>query len=306
MDDWDQLAEMIQEGEIASLDMNSIAHLLRGRQRAAKIAHVLSLLGTSVSLSSLDLWGVLRIPGSRPQGALVPGGTVDSPTSALNALLRANSTLRVLDIGGNAFGDDTCAALVGAMLDGLCVMERVVMSQNDLTDRSGAALARLIAQAGRLQHLELKRNRLGNVAAAAIASALAGNRSMLSLSLVQNSIGAKGGAALAASLETNTSLCALELKYNLLGKEGGHHTAINSRCQANATRGGFAPSRRATSLQLGQCRWRSDLTRGGYSLGELVVVSTMGTPLQISAAVAAGEAHARAKVRHTPASWHCR
>eukprot|EP01048_Picozoa_sp_COSAG05_P004425 COSAG05_NODE_238_length_13155_cov_489.969899_2_plen_518_part_00 len=283
-----ELSERIASGDIKSLDMKVISHLLGQADpvQQSLLSSVLSLLRSGSSVISLDLWGALRPP---PAG--VPK-EITSPLVALVEMLRWNPTLCVLDVGGNGLGDEACADIVDAVVGGGSrVMERIVLSQNELTDRSATAVARLISGMGCLQHLELKGNALGNAAATAIGAALCENRVLISLSLARNSISPKGAAELARGAEANNTLCNLDLKHNLLGKNTATQAQITARCRDNARRGTVAnppslSSSHASSVQpTGLAHTPSSPFTSlppGRSLAAAAIggLSTMGTPLK--------------------------
>lgn len=84
------------------------------------------------------------------------------------------------------------------------------LPDNRITDDGAFAIAALLRGNTRLTSLQLARNRIGDGGAAAIAGALEANSTLESLSLHENSIGAAGCQALAAALRANKTLKHLE------------------------------------------------------------------------------------------------
>jgi hypothetical protein len=233
-----ELAACVKAGTLQSLDLKHLGGDagLEGPGGRRDVVRLLRLLAPDRCVMSLDLWGVL------PSASLAPSRV----WTTLCATLRENTALCVLDVGANALGDVAASELVDALLGGGLAtnLQRLVLSQNALSDGFGASAARLIRDAACLQHLELKGNQLANGAAAAISAAVSTNHALQSLSLGRNSIGAKGATALAKALRSNHTLCQLELKHNLLEPRGLDSLLreMKERCHANLRRATVAAS----------------------------------------------------------------
>ena len=251
------LERLLFTNSIGALDLRD-----QGIVDAEWLSRLLRAICANRSVASLDLWGAMRE---------LPPQQAERVALQLHGALASNASLCVLDLGRNALGDAALAQLVEACRgDNAAPLQRVVLSDNELTERSGASLAALISGARCLQHLELKSNLLGNAAAAAIAKALADDRGLSALSLAHNSIGMKGAAALLAALETNTTMLSVELKNNLLGQPsdpGGRVQAqVEACCRLNGQRGTVAnPSHATASVANPPLRVASGGAGGGES-----------------------------------------
>lgn len=148
----------------------------------------------------------------------------DRCAQLLGDVLRANCTLRTLDLGFNRISDKGAALLATALVANKS-LESLYLSGNEISPVGAEALAQALTSNSTLKSLHLSGNNVGEEGARSLANGLARNTSLRSLYLGTNGIGASGMQALAAALQQNSSLEELTLGQNRIGSAGLKHLA---------------------------------------------------------------------------------
>lgn len=137
----------------------------------------------------------------------------DDGAFALARMLRCNQTLRVLDLVNSGIGADGLTAILVALTEANCTVERLYLGGNGLGVGSAPLLADMLRANTNLQALLLNVNSLGDAGAAIVAEALRTNRTLHELGLASNGIGAVGLCSLLEVTRTHPSLRILDLGY---------------------------------------------------------------------------------------------
>lgn len=200
----------------------------------------------------------------------------------LAGLLRANRTLKVLDVVNCGLLDEGLAALLDAFEGAGAnkTLRHLYLGTNGITERSAPRVAEFLAGECALESLYLSCNRLGDEGVEVIARGLAANRTVRRFSLASNRVGPRGAAALAKALTGHPTLQLLDLGFtkatvavgelgNYVGDEGARalsqmlaaneslrvldllHNYI-SQAGVNHLRAALAVNRTLVSLQLTQ------------------------------------------------------
>ncbi len=133
----------------------------------------------------------------------------------LAALLRANTTLQVLDLVNCGLLDDGLDIILDAFTGPGAnkTLRHLYLGTNGITDRSAPRIARFLAEDSALESFFLSCNRLGDDGVERIAEALAANTTLQRLSLASNCVGPRGAAALAEALAHHPSITLLDLGF---------------------------------------------------------------------------------------------
>ena len=163
----------------------------------------------------------------------------------LASVLKANTTVKVLNLSHNDdFGDAGAAGLgevlkcstslselylsdlnIGAagaagLVEGLkcnTSLSELNLSGSDIGDAGAAGLGEALKSSTSLSRLNLSHNNIGTAGAAGLGEGLKFNKSLIVLNLSCNTIGAAGAAGLGEGLKFNKSLTKLYLAYNNIG-----------------------------------------------------------------------------------------
>lgn len=158
----------------------------------------------------------------------------------MEALIARFPGLRQLDLSRCKYPDE---AALCSVLPGLKQLESLTLKDCGLTPRLGGTLAATLAQAPRLQVLNLTQNNLQGRGATLLADTLR-PRGLTHLNLRDNGITLDGTLALAAALRRNCGLLELDLSEN--GELGGYAAAA-------ALSGALVHNTTLRRLNLGGC-----------------------------------------------------
>ncbi|XP_068100309.1 NLR family CARD domain-containing protein 3 isoform X2 [Hyperolius riggenbachi] len=125
-----------------------------------------------------------------------------------------------LRMENNNFKDDVMELLATILRAKDCAIQRISLSENQLSNRGVKVLGRALMVNLTLSALDLHGNMIGPPGARALAEALRNNRVLLSLNLQNNQIKSEGAQYLSQALLQNRALTALNLKKNGIGWEG--------------------------------------------------------------------------------------
>lgn len=161
-------------------------------------------------------------------------------------LLRANSTLEVLDLVNCGLLDDGLEVVLGALMGEHAnkTLRHLYLGTNGITERSAPQISEFLAKDCALESFFLSCNRLGDDGVVRIAEGLAANRTIGRVSLASNCIGPRGAAALAEALKNHPSIVLLDLGFtkatvavgelgNFIGDDGAR--ALAGMLQHNTT-----------------------------------------------------------------------
>lgn len=157
----------------------------------------------------------------------------DRAFSALGAALRANLTLRYLDISDSGIGKPG-TKIIAEALESNSSLRTLDLDKNEICDEGARAIARLLANNCTIRRISLWHNPIGSRGAQFIAKALRVNAGLETLCLHDNLIDDAGAEAIAVALECNNrTLKSLGLCYNDIGCKGAE--AIARALKKNAT-----------------------------------------------------------------------
>jgi len=125
----------------------------------------------------------------------------------LAAALTHNRVVRDVDVRGNALGDlGACAIAIclGNQLD--CVVRRLHLSHNNITDSGASSISEMLAFNQSLVHVDLSNNAIGPAGAMEIAQALETNNTITQLNITNNPIGDEGAMAFFQAIKHNPRL----------------------------------------------------------------------------------------------------
>ena len=187
--------------------------------------------------------------------------------STLFLVLKSNTSLTSLDLGGNSIRDERTKSLSEAL------RVNVPLTSLDLRWNSiGAEGAHSLSEALKvnisLTSLDLARNSISDEGAHSLSEALRVNTSLTSLDLGGNTIRDEGANSLSEALRVNSSLTSLDLGGNSIRDEGAH--SLSEALRVNSS---------LTSLDLGGNSIRDE---GGHSLSEALRVNISLTSLDLS------------------------
>ncbi|XP_051763960.1 NACHT, LRR and PYD domains-containing protein 12-like isoform X33 [Ctenopharyngodon idella] len=141
--------------------------------------------------------------------------------AALASALRSNSLLRELDLTGNIIGGGGLTLLSDGLKDPHCKLEKLWLSQCNITDEGCAALASALRSNSHLRELNLSGNIIGDGGLTLLSDGLKDPHCKLEkLRLEDCNITAEGCAALASALRSNSHLRELDLTDNIIGGGG--------------------------------------------------------------------------------------
>jgi len=193
----------------------------KGTRTLAEVLEIASALRWGFGLEILDL-------SDNQIGE--EGGT------ALAKALNRNPSLKKLylkdnhigDVGAKAFAEVLTVKFGGASVwEGNIWLIILDLSNNQIGEEGGTALAKALNKYHSLKELYLKGNWIRNQGAIDFALALKENPSLETLDLSDNQIGEKGGSFLAKALEKNFSLKSLYLINNQIGNQGAVDFALS-------------------------------------------------------------------------------
>ncbi|XP_051763856.1 NACHT, LRR and PYD domains-containing protein 12-like isoform X23 [Ctenopharyngodon idella] len=141
--------------------------------------------------------------------------------AALASALRSNSLLRELDLTGNIIGGGGLTLLSDGLKDPHCKLEKLWLSQCNITDEGCAALASALRSNSHLRELNLSGNIIGDGGLTLLSDGLKDPHCKLEkLRLWGCNITAEGCAVLASALRSNSHLRELDLTDNKIGGGG--------------------------------------------------------------------------------------
>ncbi|XP_051763825.1 NACHT, LRR and PYD domains-containing protein 12-like isoform X19 [Ctenopharyngodon idella] len=141
--------------------------------------------------------------------------------AALASALRSNSHLRELNLSGNIIGDGGLTLLSDGLKDPHCKLEKLWLSQCNITDEGCAALASALRSNSHLRELNLSGNIIGDGGLTLLSDGLKDPHCKLEkLRLWGCNITAEGCAVLASALRSNSHLRELDLTDNKIGGGG--------------------------------------------------------------------------------------
>ncbi|XP_067260695.1 ribonuclease inhibitor-like isoform X6 [Chanodichthys erythropterus] len=137
---------------------------------------------------------------------------------ALTSALRSNSHLRELDLSENKIGDEGLMLLSDRLKDPHCKLEKLWLSQCNITAEGCAALTSALRSSSHLRELNLSENKTGDEGLTLLSDGLKDPHCKLeNLMLSKCNFTAEGCAALTSALRSNSHLREL----NLIGNEIG-------------------------------------------------------------------------------------
>ncbi|XP_051763715.1 NACHT, LRR and PYD domains-containing protein 12-like isoform X4 [Ctenopharyngodon idella] len=141
--------------------------------------------------------------------------------AALASALRSNSLLRELDLSENKIGGQGLTLLSDELKDPHCKLEKLWLSQCNITDEGCAALTSALRSNSHLTELNLSENKIGDEGLMLLSDGLMDPHCKLeNLMLSRCNITAEGCAALASALRSNSHLRELNLSGNIIGDGG--------------------------------------------------------------------------------------
>ncbi|XP_067864908.1 NACHT, LRR and PYD domains-containing protein 3-like [Heterodontus francisci] len=141
--------------------------------------------------------------------------------SCVGDLASALSTLKVLDLSYNKLGDSGVKLLSAALRNPNCKIQKLQLSNNELTASCIEDLAFAVNKNWSLMDLNLSCNKLGDSGVKLLSAALRNpDCKIQELQLSSNALTASCIEDLASTLSTNRSLTFLNLSYNKLGDSG--------------------------------------------------------------------------------------
>eukprot|EP00038_Savillea_parva_P003084 m.120817 g.120817 ORF g.120817 m.120817 type:complete len:621 (+) comp11067_c0_seq1:170-2032(+) len=152
------------------------------------------------------------------------GGAIDSFVDGLVDALRINSSIRRVELGHNAFGEDRGKAIAAALLVNRGV-ESMGIQFNSIGPAAGIDIANSLCRNNHITFLNLCDNNLDETVARAFGAMLKTNKTLIFLDLCENPLGSEGAAALAEGLADNKTLKGINLECTGLGPEGGEFLA---------------------------------------------------------------------------------
>lgn len=214
-------------------------HKLRGQAASAAAAppSIISLGSSHIDFTSCDLTvifaaALLASNGTATGLSAWDAGISDVGIGALSVYLRANLSLRKLNLSQNEISDES-GALLAHTLRHHPRLEMLVLHGNRIGVSGGVELGKLLGANARLQEVLLWGNTLGCEGAIGIARGLGAHDSALTkLDLRNNRIGDDGAAALGGALATSRSLHRLYLSWNRIGDAGAEALALGLRRNA--------------------------------------------------------------------------
>ncbi|XP_048051929.1 NACHT, LRR and PYD domains-containing protein 12-like isoform X2 [Megalobrama amblycephala] len=148
---------------------------------------------------------------------LIQCNITDKGCAALASALRSNSHLRELDLTVNKIGDEGLMLLSDGLMDPNCKLEKLMLSQCNITAEGCAALVSALRSNSHLRELDLSMNKIGDEGLMLLSDGLKDLHCKLEkLELGCCEITAEGCAALASALRSNSHLRELYLTGNSL------------------------------------------------------------------------------------------
>lgn len=138
---------------------------------------------------------------------------------AIVEALDGNESCKVLDLGGNRIGGGSAIRKFAKMLAQNNTLEKVDLSNNDLTSADVSYLADALKTNKSLTFLGLSGNRITDTGVEAIAKALRANTTLKTLQLNHNLIRDDGAEALSKML-TSSALASIALNFNGIRNRG--------------------------------------------------------------------------------------
>ena len=209
------------------------------------IACLATVLQANTTMKRLDI-------GRNLNGIAVNGA------KSLGKAISVNSSLEVLDIGGNSIGDEGVAHIANALQTNT-TMKALIVFECGISDKGAESLARALSVNSSLEELNISFNHIGDEGVAHIANALQTNTTMKVLDVLTCGISCEGAESLARALSVNNSLEVLNISGNIIGDEVAH---IANALQTNTT---------MTVLNVSNC----DVScKGAESLGRALSVNS--------------------------------
>lgn len=182
-----------------------------------------------------------------------------------------------MDYEKAAFGMQlTDAMYLAKMVAKTRTLNRLVLSENLLTDESVHVLMSGLGKNDTITYLDLSHNKIGDTGVRRLCQLLDAQSVLTSLNLEDNAIRAEGAAALGQAISHNTVLQELNLRLNNLGDEGGA-----------ALLAGVRESTSLTALDVGGCELK---TQSGKHLEALIRQTATLVHLEVSCNELAGPA----------------
>ncbi|CAN0421246.1 unnamed protein product [Lampetra fluviatilis] len=165
--------------------------------------------------------GMLGREGSLETLYLYQCSLTDKSSSSLSVILKANTGLKSLWLGGNKIGDSGLRLLADGMLGREGSLETLFLHECSLTDKSGSSLSVILKANTRLKSLWLRENKIGDSGLQLIADGMLGREGSLeTLALQVCSLTDKSIPALHDIMITNKALMELWLRNNDFSAEG--------------------------------------------------------------------------------------
>ncbi|XP_041070448.1 NACHT, LRR and PYD domains-containing protein 3-like isoform X2 [Carcharodon carcharias] len=211
---------------IKHLDLNQCYIQCEGLQRLENVLYKCQRL--SLSFNELGDSGVkllsaaLRNPGCKIQELnLTNNNLTDSCAKDLSSVISTNQSLTDLDLGGNRLGDAGVKLLSVALRNLGCKIQRLSLTNNNLTDSCAKDLSSVISTNQSLTDLDLGENQLGDAGVKLLSVALRNlGCTIQRLSLTNNNLTDSCAKDLSSVISTNQSLTDLDLGGNRLGDAG--------------------------------------------------------------------------------------
>ena len=249
----------------------SFGYFLAFALRATELLNIELTDSTSIDDHSLSLLleELSRHSKACPGGALqgvtklhIGGCNIgDDGIERLATVLQTNTTVKILDIGGNCgitvngakllarvltvnssleelgisftrIGDEGVAHIANALQTNITI-KILDVSGCDISHKGAETLARTLAASNSLERLDISWTSIGDEGVAHIANALQTNITMKAMDIQNCDISCKGANSLGRALTVNSSLEELNIKDTSIGDEGVTHIA--NALQTNTT-----------------------------------------------------------------------
>ena len=183
------------------------------------------LLCEALKVNPRPSWLILAVFFGR--GPIDTGGACE-----IAELLKENSSLEILDMRGNAIGDDGVTAL-GRALEVNSTLRSLELASSNSSSIGISALANSLKVNSALRVLVLDSNEIDDAGIRELGNALRVNSTITKLSIHFANFGDDGVVALAKGLEENSSLTHLNIPSNRFGAVGAD--ALAAMLKVNST-----------------------------------------------------------------------
>ena len=196
----ENLAELLSHSDLHNLEYLNLSYSLESFESTSNI---LRTLCHNTTLRDLDL-----------SGAHVSKDNLFQLTSALET----NTTLRKLTLG--ECNNEHVAYEISSALCHNSTLRTLNLCGNAIGNKEATVLAEMLRENNSLWELDVSNNLIGEEGAEKLARSLEYNSTLEKLNLYGNAIGLRGATALALMLRTNKTLRDLDVSNNAVGEEG--------------------------------------------------------------------------------------